>query len=504
VAGREAPPIGLAVLQEEAFPPHYRRVTGMGKIVAVLASVALAVGLIFVGSYAGTTDSMSKAQAQTAQPNIVFILTDDQAKSTLKYMPVVQRRLKGTGMTFENTINSYPLCCPARATLQRGQYTHNHRVLTNDPPHGGYERFDELNLEHSTVATWLKWAGYRTGYFGKYMNGYETSRILPDWDRWYVKAGPPRFGTINNQGTIIHVDTYQDAAFKSAAVRWVKRTAAPSRTPFFLMLATNAPHRPSLHDERYDSWFTDVRVPRTPAYNEADTSDKSEWIRQLAPLSEQEQEEYDSIYRDQLRSLKTVDAAIGSIIQTLKDEGELENTYIMYYTDNGIHHGEHRLRYGKVTPYRTDTRFPIIIRGPGVSPSTKSTALVSSNDIAPTLARMGGAGVPSFVDGRSLLPVADGDPPASWRTALLSYHWRWDAPLKPGQKPEWWALMTERQTYVEYETGEKEFYRLDTDPYEVQNAYDDLSPEQKLILHNRLEAIKRCSRSSCDTAEDGG
>ena len=477
----------------------------MRKIVVVLASVALAVGLLFFGSYTDTTDDTSKARAQTvpAKPNIVFILTDDQAKSTLKYMPVVQRRLKGAGMTFENTISSNPLCCPARATLQRGQYTHNHRVLTNEPPTGGYERFDGLNLEYSTVATWLKGASYRTGYFGKYMNGYEKRRIPPGWDRWYAKAGPERYGTINNQGKIIHVDTYQDAAFKSAAVRWVKRTAAPGGTPFFLMLATNAPHRPSSHDQRYDSWFTDARVPRTPAYNEADTSDKPEWVRRLVPLSERERKEYDSIYRDQLRSLKTVDAAIGSVIQTLKDEGELGNTYIMYYTDNGIHHGEHRVRYGKQTPYRTDTRFPIIIRGPGVGPSTKSTALASSNDIAPTLARMGRTGVPSFVDGRSLLPVADGTPPANWRTALLSYHWRWDGPLKSGVKPEWWALMTGQRTYVEYETGEREFYRLDTDPYELQNAYETLSPEAKQNLHVRLENLKSCAGDYCAIAENG-
>jgi hypothetical protein len=88
---------------------------------------------------------------------------------------------------------------------------------------------------------------------------------------------------------------------------------------------------------------------------------------------------------------------------------------------------------------------------------------------------MGRTGVPSFVDGRSLLPVADGTPPANWRTALLSYHWRWDGPLKSGVKPEWWALMTGQRTYVEYETGEREFYRLDTDPYELQNAYETLS-----------------------------
>jgi N-acetylglucosamine-6-sulfatase len=262
-----------------------------------------------------------------------------------------------------------------------------------------------------------------------------------------------------------------------------------------------APHKPGYYNPKYADRFGGAMVPRDRSFNEADVSDKPEYVRNQPLLSRAEISDLDALYRNQLRSLMTVDEAVDQLADALKREGELSNTYFVFYTDNGTHLGQHRFGRGKQTPYRTDTRFPLIMRGPGVAQNATTTKLASSNDIAPTLATMGGASVPGFVDGRSLLPVADGTPPTSWRKVLLSYHWRNDNPQDP---PEWWALMTGRQTYVEYETGEKEFYRLDTDPYETQNAYDTLTPEANQNLHNRLENIKGCAGSTCVTAENGG
>src|SRR5215210_7895510 len=119
----------------------------MSKLGVVLASAALAVGMLFSGFYTDITDDMSQAQAQTvaAKPNIVFILTDDQPQSTLSYMPNVQSRLKDKGRTFSNAFNVYPLCCPSRAIIQRGQYAHNTGIFGNEPSNGGgYETFDQL------------------------------------------------------------------------------------------------------------------------------------------------------------------------------------------------------------------------------------------------------------------------------------------------------------------------------------------------------------------------
>jgi N-acetylglucosamine-6-sulfatase len=477
---------------------------GMRRTVVLLASIALAMGLLLSDYYTGPTDDMSKAAGAQERPNIVFILTDDQSEGMLKHMPVLRARLKEKGITFNNTVVSNPLCCPSRTTLQRGQYTHNHQVFSNKGHYGGWPRFDALDLENSTVATWLNGAGYRTGYFGKYMNDYDTRRVPPGWDFWYARVGHSG-RMVNANGEIQRLPgDHKDTAFKNRAVEWVKH-AAPRDTPFFFQLGMFAPHKPGVYAHKYADDFPDARVPRDPSFNEQDVSDKPSYVRNLPRLTQSEISDMDILYRKQLRSLRTVDDAIRAITDALRSAGELHNTYIVFYTDNGVHRGHHRIRYGKQLPYQTDTRFPMIMRGPRIPANSRSYQLASSNDIAPTLARMGGGAIPSFVDGRSLLPVADGTSPANWRTALLSRHWRADSPLEQGQKPEWSALMKGQQTYVEYETGEREFYRLDTDPYELRNAYDTLSPEAKQHLHTRLENLKSCGGTdSCAKAESGG
>ena len=329
---------------------------------------------------------MGKAQAQTARPNIIFILTDDQPPSTLSKMPILQERLAGHGMTFRSTVSSNPLCCPSRATFQTGQYTHNHGIRTNTYPNGGWQRFGELDLHQSTVATWLNGAGYRTGYFGKYMNEYDTTYVPPGWNKWFVRVGAPRDGKVNDNGTIRAINGHQDSIYKNQAVDWVK-FAAPLEKPFFLSVGFYAPHKPGIYDPKYADRFQGATVPRDLSFNEADVSDKPEYIRNQRLLSQAEISDLDTLYRTQLRSLKTVDEAVGQITDALKREGELSNTYFVFYTDNGTHLGQHRLRHGKQSPYRTDTRFPLIVRGPGVAQNATTTNLASSNDIAPTLAR---------------------------------------------------------------------------------------------------------------------
>jgi len=184
----------------------------MRKIIVVLASAALAVGLLFFGSYPGPTNDTSKAQAQTvaatsAQPNIVFILTDDMRKDDLKYMPKTKALLQDAGMTFENAFVSNALCCPSRATIMRGQYSHNNGVWSNSSTDsssttsGGWQAYQQNGDETDNVATRLQGAGYRTGLFGKYLNGYTNTTDIPpqgveaEWDRWFAAftSGDPRY-----------------------------------------------------------------------------------------------------------------------------------------------------------------------------------------------------------------------------------------------------------------------------------------------------------------------
>src|ERR671912_1649848 len=143
-------------------------------------------------------------------PNVILILTDDLALEdvnvdTLKHMPNL-RAFMEEGTTFDNAFVTNSLCCPSRATILRGQYTHNHQILSNDPPRGGFEKFRFLGHENSTMATWLKEQGYTTAFFGKYLNGYAGSYIPPGWGEWHAVSGNFLSTALNENGNIVNYD----------------------------------------------------------------------------------------------------------------------------------------------------------------------------------------------------------------------------------------------------------------------------------------------------------
>src|SRR5919112_364197 len=166
---------------------------------AGLGTAVVSVILVLLSTN-GLLKEKQGAEAQTtSRPNIVFVMPDDQAESTLRFMPNVQGLLKAKGRTFTNAFNVYPFCCPSRATIQRGQYAHNHQIFGNGPGdtknHGGYPAFDAFDLEKSTVATWLDAAGYRTMYFGKYMNNFTSQDTKPPgWDVFGTPTVPSQAG----------------------------------------------------------------------------------------------------------------------------------------------------------------------------------------------------------------------------------------------------------------------------------------------------------------------
>jgi arylsulfatase A-like enzyme len=214
---------------------------------------------------------------------------------------------------------------------------------------------------------------------------------------------------------------------------------------------------------------------------------------------------------------------IGELLGALKASGELDNTYIFFTSDNGWHAGQHRLTTGKWTAYEEDIRVPLIVRGPGVPEGRKLDQLVLNNDLAPTFAELGGARVPDFVDGRSLVPLLGGDPPPpdDWRQAFLveaRTEVGWDAPLsgdpipKEGRRaaredwgrPKLEAVRTGDHLFVEYATGEREYYDLGTDPYELDNRYKSVDPDLIRRAEDRLDALRGCAGATCRTAEGGG
>jgi N-acetylglucosamine-6-sulfatase len=370
------------------------------------------------------------------------------------------------------------------------------------------EKFHDQGLEESTFATWLHDASYKTGMFGKYMNNYTDPSIPPGWDRWYAWNGPKQGWTaINDQGTQRSlIPKAADRAVGDRALRFMANRV-DSDKPFFAFVSFGAEHAPYHYDSADAGAFEGEGVPRTDSFNEADVTDKPSFVQNLAPLSDEDTARMDQNYADGLRSLMRVDRFIGNASSLLKSKAEMSNTYFVFYSDNGSHFGQHRLSHGKLMPYEEDTNFPLVVSGPGIPGGQVREQLAGSHDIAPTLARMGGATVPSFVDGRSILPIARNGDSAWPRTAVLSERKIDNIP------PSWEMLRLDDATYTRYDNGEKEYYDLINDPLQLNNALGGVSdpsyppPDQQTrkYYEQRLDILSTCSRGgtmSCRKAED--
>lgn len=446
------------------------------------------------------------------KPNIVFILTDDQTVEDMRYMPLTKDLLAEKGATFENAFVTNSVCCPSRSTILRGQYTHNHQIKGAKPPAGGWEKFRELGLDQSTIATWLQDAGYRTTYVGKYLNIYRnTTYVPPGWDDWYALDGAGYFDfEMNENGETVSYegrDEYQTDVFGQKATQSIRR-ASEAGEPFFLHLAPYAPHGPEPEPApRHEGLFEDERAPRPPSFNEADVSDKPEWVREKPPLGRDEVREIDEWHRDRARTLVAVDETVRDVVETLKDTGELEDTYIVFTTDNGWHMGQHRLTPSKTHAYEEDIQVPLLVRGPGVPEDRKLEHLTINNDFAPTFAELAGVSTPDFVDGRSMVPLLGSEPPATedWRRSLL-------IESKPegtvAERPAFRAIRTERWSYISYANDryasekEDELYDLRRDPYQLQSLDATADPRLLRELRLRLRELARCEGEECRVAEN--
>jgi N-acetylglucosamine-6-sulfatase len=246
-----------------------------------------------------------------------------------------------------------------------------------------------------------------------------------------------------------------------------------------------------------------MHQPSKPSFDEADVSDKPHWIRGLPRITDEQRATITDWKRNQLRSLRGADDAVSAVLDMLESRGELANTYVIFTTDNGTHMGEHRYWFdngAKNTPYEEAANVPFVVRGPGVPAGLSRSDLILNNDLGPTFAQIAGATTPSFVDGRSLLPVWSASPPATWRTAVLN--------VRPpgGDLPcsrVYNAIMTQKYTYVEYCNGDKELYDRTADPYQLQSIHKTASSTTLTNLHNRLQSLKGCATTSCRKAEGG-
>ena len=502
-----------------------------------------------------STGSSSRA----TKPNVLFVLTDDMRFDDMQYLPQVRQLIGDAGMTFDNQFDNVTLCCPARTSILRGQYSHNTGVLTNDAKNGGFETAHQSGLESATVATAMHDDGYLTGLFGKYLNGYpataDASFIPPGWDRWASSTKGNAYGeynyTLNQNGQ--QVD-YGRAAADYGTDVYVNQTknlineAAKSKTPFFAYLAVYAPHEPATPAPQDVNAFPGLKAARDPSFNEADVSDKPQYIRDLPLLGAKRQDQIDLLARRRAQSLQAVDRGVANLVQTLQTNGQLDNTVIIFTSDNGFHLGQHRLPAGKQTAYETDIHLPLLVRGPGIAAGAHVAALTGNIDLAPTIAALGGTALADDPDGRSLVPLLDAKPsgsdpaittPAGWRVVYLLEHWSTsstvtDRPgagqLEPDDQdqggetpaddaavpattakgaaaagvviPEFHGLRIDGYTYVEYVTGERELYDIKNDPDELHNLASTASAPRLAALHQRLEDLRTCKGATCRSVED--
>ncbi len=515
--------------------------------------LVLGVGLMLVATGAVHSQVPAAPASAGQAPNVLFVLTDDERLDDMQYMPQVRQLIADQGMSFDSEFDNVTLCCPARTSILRGQYSHNTGVLTNGGSNGGFETAHRENVEQSTIATAMHDAGYTTGLFGKYLNGYPNSApqdfIPPGWDTWAsaVKGNP--YGeydyTLNQNGKEVQYrrqpSDYGTDVYMRLAKDFINQ-AAQKQMPFFAYLAVYAPHQPATAAPQDEQAFPGLQAPRTDAFDEADVSDKPLFIRSLPLLTPREIGNIDNLYRRRAQSLQAVDRGVADLISQLQQNGQLDNTYVIFTSDNGFHLGEHRMPAGKQTAYETDIHLPLYVRGPGVAPGSHVSAITGNIDLAPTIADVGGTSLTDNPDGRSLLPFLNGDAPEAdgpnpqWRQAYLLEHWdekstvtpqdrsaaaqlEPDDPDQGGVTPgdntsparpasayvklsPFVGIRTAQYAYVEYASGERELYDVNQDPLELNNVASSADPGLIEQLHRRVADLSGCAGDSCRDAEN--
>jgi arylsulfatase A-like enzyme len=520
----------------------------------VTAAIAAAVALLAI--VAGATVGARDAAGATKSPNVVFILTDDMTTSQLAGMPNVQSLIAGQGTSFNRAYVSFPLCCPSRATMLTGLYMHNHGVHGNFPPNGSWIKFRDR--ESSALPVRLDQAGYYGVHIGKYMNGYggyDTLKetpipVPPGWDEWYgkvaedalyfnyqlvEKTGPattPKFTFYGDQAPDYQTDVFSDLADNFA------RDRAVAKQPFLLDLWFNSPHGPFDPAPRDLNKLAGAPLPGLPAFNEKDISDKPRWFQRQARrrLSRGKANLIANERRHAQEQLLSVDESVGHLIQTLRDVGILDSTYIVFASDNGFFRGEHRLAAGKYLPYDPASRVPLIIRGPGIPAGAVSEELVWNADIAQTILQIATGSQDPSLDGRSLLPFAQNPALRSTRPVLL------EGDTGPGAAeaesaqtasararearvgvlgkrgvsdldqepnaiasgvntdtaPAYRSIRTDRYEFTVYSNGQTELYDMKRDPAQLNSLARD--PRYRIVrkwLFTHLIPLSTCSGEAC-------
>jgi N-acetylglucosamine-6-sulfatase len=528
----------------------------------VAATAMLTTGLTteLVGSAVGTSTGGALPEtaavaapeptgARAGRPNLVVVMADDMRVDDLRFAPTVRNLVGRVGVTFENSFSPYPLCCPARASFLTGTYAHNHGVLWHKRPYG-YAAFDDSR----TLATSLATAGYRTGFVGKYLNGYGRMRSLVSgqpsvryvphgWDDWRASIDSVRgvrgstynyFDlplNVNGRVDSSHRGEYSSTVIGDESVAMARRFAARPATPFFMDVSYVAPHsgtrepgdppsfstdrRGNLWDFRTPGRPTSVRgrfdevvergagMPRDGGPSEQDISDKPASYRRVPEPSHQERGWLRDLTRQRAEAVSVMDEQVGRLVAELKRSGAWRRTVLAFTSDNGYFLGEHRRRSGKVRALEPSLRVPLLVTGPGLRSGERRYDPITTIDLSATLLDLGDAEAPWPADGVSRVPTLRlGD--QGWTSPVLTEAGTpGNLPPVPGFDDARTAIgiRTARYSYIVNRRGSDELYDLLTDPLENQNVILDKDySEVRLLLEEVWAEVRNCAGDQCQAA----
>lgn len=438
--------------------------------------LALAVVLLLSIASTGDVDVPAAAVAteRGTRPNVVLVVTDDQRRESLALMPKVQEHLVAKGTRFSRGMVPTALCCPSRATILTGLYSHHHRVFGNGDvggsTFGGWSQFHRRGMEYRTIASVLDRQGYRTGFFGKYLNDF--SRLSPDgytppgWDSFtaFKFSRGAYYNYLLTDGTYhgFEPEDYSTDVLARRATNFIE--SAPKDEPVFVMLSPYGPHHPYIPAPRHAGAAD--RLPDTPVPPVLPES-------QVGPIAQQPQPRWamrraaddlavlDGVRRGQEETLLSVDDAVGSLVETLRRTGRERDTLFVFMSDNGYLWGEHGM-VGKDVPYAAATRIPLVVRWDGQVPAgTVDRRLALNVDVAGTIARA--ASAPMSTDGLNLFGRQTRR--GFVLEAMDGYRLR----------PAYCGWRTKRRMYVRWASGRAELYDYRHDPFERNNLAGDRS-----------------------------
>ncbi|KAB8218769.1 alkaline-phosphatase-like protein [Aspergillus novoparasiticus] len=485
------------------------------------------------------------------QPNILFILTDDQGKliGGLDHMPKLQENLIQKGATYPKHYCSVALCCPSRANLWTGRMPHNTNITDVGLPYGGYPKVVSAGWNDNYLPIWMQEAGYDTYYVGKlwnshtednynnpYAKGFNGSDFLLDpWTYRYYNAKMTR----NGETPVSYAGQYSTDVIKNKSLGFLDEALANPDRPWMLTIAPNAPHSNGSQDAvtgatwfgepeyapRHAQLFKDYKIPRDESFNKI-IDGAVGWVADLPTLTEEEINYIDEFQRCRLRALQAVDEMVGELFEKLDKAGVLNNTYIFFSTDNGYHIGQHAMQPGKNCGYETDINIPLFIRGPGIPENQTIEVVTSHTDLAPTFLSIAGTTrdgldgkkIPTTIDAGNADNKSEHVAIEYWGIAVPEgiYGYKSDNDSQPGnsyRNNTYKGLRLVSDDYSLYYsvwcTNDKEFYNLKDDPLQTTNLASNISAHQSYTIANRqlgqiiprldalMMVLKSCNGDSC-------